>query len=273
MNSTLKHIVIPFIALLFYGCSDKDELVIKQSTGTKLISIEFFPTEVKYGRNWSYNYYYSNNGKLKKVHQSSSSGLGRNYEIEYDEDGRIKQYFTYDLNENKLIFRDSIAYNLNGTIQAIHHFSINLGKDLPLSDITEYEYNDENRIIKKSSFLVKTQEYLFSEKYYWGKDNIERVKHYGHPNKDGAFIKAGELHYEYFYKYDDKVNFRKKNNPVYIDDPINWSNNNVIEFEWNDYLGNLDLPCRPCKTEYKYNLDDHPVSVKYHWATLKLTYE
>ena len=272
MNTTSKHFVIVLVLLTsFFACSPEDNNIIEHSTGTKLISIEF-KMEAKHRENWSYNYYYSNDGKLKEVHSSRGGSLRRNYEIEYDEHDRIKQYSTYDLNENKVIFRDSIVYNSNGTIQAIHLFSINSGKDLPLTFIYKYEYDTNNRVIKKSTYYASTQEHLSSEKYYWAKDNIERAEHYGSP-KGGAFIKAGELKYEYFYKYDDKVNFKKKNDPNYISDPINWSTNNVIELNWNDYLGNIELPCRPCKYEYKYNLDNHPVLVKYYWSTLKLTYE
>jgi hypothetical protein len=71
--------------------------------------------------------------------------LGRRYEIEY-QNSKLKEYRTLRMDEEKLIFRDSIIYNPNGTIQAIYNFSINSGENLPLSWIYEYEYDNENRL-------------------------------------------------------------------------------------------------------------------------------
>jgi hypothetical protein len=248
---------IAFVILVFFISSCSKENMIEQSTGTKLISIEYTDDD----KNWLENYYYSNDGKLEEVQNLYS--LGRRYEIEYEHE-RIKEYSTYRIDENKLVFRDSIIYNLNGTIRAIHNFSINSGEDLPLTWIYEYEYDSEKKITKKSTYFVTIQEFTSIEKYYWSGNNIERVEYC---NEDE------ELYYEYFYKYDDKLNY-KKATPTSISDPINWSDNNVTEVNWNDYLGNLDLICRPCITEYKYNLDNYPVSVEFNWGRkLKLTYE
>ena len=44
--------------------------------------------------------------------------------------------------------------------------------------------------------------------------------------------------------------------------------------DWKDYLGNLDIICRPCIAEYKYNLDNYPVSIEFNGGRkMKLTYE
>jgi hypothetical protein len=248
---------IAFITFVFLisACSKDD--ILEQSSGTKLISIEYTDDN----RNWLENYYYSNNGKLEEVQNFYS--LGRKYSIEYEKD-QIKEYSTYKMDENKLIFRDSILYNPDGTIQAIHNFSINSGEDLPLSWIYEYEYDIENRVSKKLTYYVRIQEYTSIEKYYWNGDNIERAEYY---NGDE------ELYYEYFYKYDDKLNY-KKAIPTSISDPINWAKNNVTEMNWNDYYGNLDLDCQPCIAKYKYNLDNYPVSIEFNWGRkFNLKYE
>lgn len=245
-----------FIVILFISSCSKENRT-EKPTGTKLLSIEYMDDD----KSWFEQYYYSNDGKIEEIQNLYISG--RRYEMEYEQE-RIKQYLTYRIDDNKLIFRDSFIYHLNGTIQAIHHFSTNSGENLPLTWIYEYEYDNEMRVTKKLTYFVTIQEYTSVEKYYWRGDNIERVEYYD---------RGEELHYEYFYKYDDKKNYQKAN-PTSLSDPINWSNNNVTEMNWNDYYGNLDLLCRPCLAEYKYNLDDYPVTVAFNWGRkLKLTYE
>lgn len=251
----MKKIIILFLVTCFISCSKDSE--IEQYSGTKLISIEYEDDN----DSWIENYSYSSNDELVKIEDFRS--LGRIYEIEY-QNSQLKEYTTHRIDEEKLIFRDSIIYNSNGTIQAIHNFSINSGEDLPLSWIYEYEYDNENKISKKSTYFVTIQEYTSIEKYYWNGDNIDRTEYY---NGDE------ELYYEYFYEYDDKVNY-KKEIPSNISDPISWSENNVTEMNWIDYLGNLDLICRPCVAEYKYNLENYPVSIEFNWGRkIKLKYE
>lgn len=251
----MKNIAILIFAFCMISCSKGDKF--EQSFGTKLISIEY----VNNNGDWTENYSYSTNDTLIKIEDFRS--LGRRYEIDY-QNSKLKEYRTYRMDEETLIFRDSILYNPNGTIQAIHNFSINLGEDLPLSWIYEYEYDNENKVSKKSTYFVRIEEYSSIEKYYWKGDNIDRVEYY---NGDE------ELYYEYFYKYDDKINY-KKEIPTSISDPINWSENNVVKMKWKDYYGNLDLICGPCETEYRYNLDNYPVEIEPSGGRLlKLKYE
>ncbi|MCF6223293.1 MAG: hypothetical protein L3J34_06145 [Flavobacteriaceae bacterium] len=251
----MKTITILFLVICFIACSNDQE--VEQSYGTKLILIEYMEGD----RNWIENYTYSSNDKLNIVEDFRS--LGRRYEIEY-QDKQIKEFSTYSIDKNELIFRDSILYNSNGTIQAIYNFSINSGADLPLSTISEFEYNDQNKVSKKSTYFVTIEKYISIEKYYWSENNIEKVAYY---NGDE------ELSYEFFYKYDDKVNY-KKEMPVGISNPVNWSDNNVTEMNWIDYSGTLDLICAPCIAKYKYNLNNRPVSIKYNWGRkLILTYD
>ena len=43
---------------------------------------------------------------------------------------------------------------------------------------------------------------------------------------------------------------------------------------WKDHYGNLDLICQPCVAEYKYNLDNLPVSIEFNWGRkMRLKYE
>ena len=168
------------------------------------------------------------------------------------------------MDDNTLIFRDSILYDPNGNIQAIHNFSINSGENLPLTLIYEFEYNIQNRLSKKSTYFVNIGEYTSIEKFYWLGNNVVRTEY---------FNGEEELYYEYFYTYDDKLNY-KKGLPIHITNPVNWSENNVVQMNYKDYVGNLDLLCGPCTSEYKYNLDHYPVSIKHNWGReLMLTYD
>ncbi len=251
----MKRIAILIGLIVTISCSKNKG--IEQSFGTKLTSIEYQSND----KNWTENYTYSSNGELNMVENFYS--LGKRYEITYQND-KWQQYTTYQIEEDRLIFRDSFLYNSDGTIQAIYNFSRNSGDDLPLSWIYEYEYNTEGKVFKKSTYFVTIEAYVSIEKYYWKGDNIERAAYY---NADG------ELYYEYFYEYDDKVNYRKKL-AINAADPINWSENNVVKIKWKDYAGNLDLICSPCEATYKYNLDNYPVEITNNWGrTLKLTYE
>lgn len=251
----MKRIIIFVFGICFMACSKDDEGAL--SSGTTLISIEYTDEN----DSWVENYFYASNGKPGKIEDSRS--LGTRYEMDY-QNGQLKEFLTYVMDKNELVFRDSILYNPNGTIQAIYHFSINSGEDLPLSLIYKFEYNSDNKVSKKSTYLVATGENTSIEKYYWNRNNIERVEYYNGNEK---------LYYEYFYKYDDKVNYNRGFPPA-LSDPVNWSDNNITEMNWNDYLGNLDLICRPCIAEYNYNLDDYPVGIKFNWGRkMKLIYE
>ncbi len=249
----MKVITILILAICFIACSNEE---VEQSYGTKLTLIEYMEGD----RNWVENYSYSSNDKLNMVEDFRS--LGRRYEIEY-QDKQIKEFSTYRIDNDKLIFRDSIVYNPNRTIQAIYNFSINSGADLPLSTISEFKYNNQNKVSKKSTYFVTSDKYFSIEKYYWSENNIEKAEYYNGDEK---------LKYEFFYKYDDKVNYNK-GTPMRTSNPIYWSDNNVTETDWKDYSGTLDLLCGPCIAEYKYNLNNRPVSIKYNWGRkLVLTY-
>ncbi|HKR03525.1 MAG TPA: hypothetical protein VJY62_02740, partial [Bacteroidia bacterium] len=123
---------------------------------------------------------------------------------------------------------------------------------------------------KKKTYKIDIEKYgtieqcFRIEKYYWDNNNIVKVEE----------CDANEiLRYEFFYTFDTMRNY-KKNNPIYIEDPINWSENNVIEMNWNDYVGILELECRPCESTYTYNLDSYPVIIETNSGRkMVLTYE
>ena len=97
----MKKTVVLFVIICFISCSKDNE--IEQSSGTKLLSIKYEEDR----DSWIENYAYSSNDQLIKIEDFRS--LGRRYEIDY-QNSKLKEYATYNMDEEKLIFRDSIIY-------------------------------------------------------------------------------------------------------------------------------------------------------------------
>ena len=244
------------VLLIICTCCSKD-IEIDTSTGTKLISIEYNSNSL----NWMENYIYDSTNLITRIEKLSAQN--RRYEIEY-EDSRLKQYLTINNEDDRIIFKDSISYNLNNAIEKIYHYSFNAGADKYLSWTYEFIYDPNNKLIEKKTFFNETNQYTRIEKYYWYANNIERVDEYS---------EEYELYYSFYYTYDSKINY-KKNIPIVIDDPINWSENNVTLMKFNDYVGILDLFCNPCKSTFIYNIDGYPTTIEINMnLKMNLTYE
>lgn len=216
---------------------------IEFSNGTILQSIEYTDGD----EYWTEKFSYNSSGDLILVENLQS--YGRDIKFEYT-DNRLIQYLTYQRNDNKLIFRDSIGYNSDGSIAKIYNFSINSGDNLPLHMINEFFY-DAGKLKEKISYSDTISNYKRTDKFYWEGANIIKVETYNNEEK---------LIIESWYEYDDNQNF-KKNNPYYIENSNNWSANNAISFILKDHVGNICLVCNPCITDYKYNLDGLPVKI------------
>lgn len=239
----MKKELILFLTICLISCS-KDGIY-EDSYGKKLISIEYENNN----DNELENYYYSPDGKLTKIEDFRSTGY--RYEFYY-ENSKLKEYRTTRINDEQPFYKDSIVYNANGTIKAIHHFSLYSDKKLQIS---EYDYNSDNQVIKKSIYSVTGQKFTGIEKYFWENCNIVRVENY---SGDGKVFFSEE-----FYKYDDKNNY-KKELPTSISQPIYWGKNNITEMDWKEYNIIIDAFCKPCYWEYKYNLDNYPVWAKFN---------
>ena len=203
--------ILPFFCFIvvFASCTKEDD--IQNTNGTKLISIDYKDGN-KTIDSWKELFSYDN-GVIDKIEDLYS--LGTRYQMEY-KNNQLQEYSTYTISDDNKAFRDSIAYNQNGTIRAIYNFSINSGVNLPLSWIYEFEYSVQNKVSEKKSYFVDKDEYTSIEKYYWNNNNIEKIEYY---NAEEV------LRYEFFYLYDNKINY-KKGIPIYISDPISWSENN-----------------------------------------------
>lgn len=250
-----KPVLLFLVVGVAVSCSDYLEIFLL--SGTRLVSVEYTD---EYDKEWTETYTYSSEGRLMSIEDSRLSG--RRHEVVY-EGSTIKEYLSYGISDGRLLFRDSVLYNPDGTIHAVYKFSINSGEGLPLSRIYEFEYDDNEKVVKKSNFFVSTQEYTSEERFYWKGDNIERSEYYYND----------ELRHEFFYEYDNAINY-KKGMPQHIINPIDWGKHNVKKTDWKDYSGVLHISCKPCLTDYRYNVDGYPTEIRTNWGTnTKLTYD
>ena len=257
----MKKLIWIIASSLALSCSED---AIPDTGGTRLLSINGTVEYPDSRDTWQETYHYDPNGRLTLVENTRS--LGRRYEIAYEGE-RILQYLTYQRDNNRLIFRDSVAYTADGLIDKIYSFSINAGPELPLDFVIAFDYDSLQRVVERKSYLWPSEQYFIREKYDWDDTHIVRKQDY--------YYEAGEeeFRYEYFYAYDDQHNY-KIGIPYYLNNPINWGPHNVTVMDWRDYYGNLDLICRPCQYTYRYNRDGYPVEITTNYGRSEVaTYE
>ncbi len=237
----MKKPAVVILLSLLLSC-DKDGDII-DTYGTKLISIHYSDDR----SSWTEKFTYDEFNRLTQV-ADINKVTGKKYNLEY-ENGKLFQYTKFDIYYDKVVGRDSMAYNKKGQLEKIYSFTNN-----SVSSIFAYEfdYDSLGYLNEKKSFFVELASDTSVEKYFWENGNIVRSEEYH----------DGELYYEFFYQYDDKINY-KHIIPYFIDyPPIYWSENNITSFSWNDYAGNLDIFCGSCVTKYNYNLDGYPVKIR-----------
>lgn len=259
LNISPQHFSAPYflltlLVLFFLGC-DKDHYSIDEQ-GSILTVIQYSNDD----QSWKETYEYSDIGQLVQVENFQS--LGRGYRLVYV-DTILTEIITTNLEDGEQIFRDSFIYNTLGQLHLINNYSVNFGRNLPLSRVDTFKYDELGQIEEKVVYLTPSQDVIYKQKYYWDEANIERIEH---------FSKEGELQHELFYKYDDQINY-KKGLGIYVKDPINWTANNITETTWNDYSGILDMVCGPCIAIYEYNKNGYPVRIfQSWWANQELKY-
>lgn len=115
----------------------------------------------------------------------------------------------------------------------------------------EFEYNKRDKVIEKRSYDKDGVQYS-TEHFEWKGDNIKYYKYYSFEN----------IEIESTYFYDNKCNY-KKDYPIYLTDPINWTANNIVRIE-SIIHNSLIETCNPCEIEYKYNKDGYPVEISHN---------
>lgn len=244
----MKYLNLILIALILFACSNDDDPT--KSDGNTLSAVKYFTED----NSWTESYTYDTTNKLIRVEESTE--YGRRYEFEYSGD-QLKQIRTYTNNDNSIKFRDSITYNSKGDIDKIYYFARNAGTNMPLSHIYKYEYDDYAILKTRLMFSPINDELVETVKYYWTANNIYKIEGYN---------KKGQLDVEFYYSYDQMINYRKFM-PHFISNPTSWCDNNVNIKLMKDHSGLRDPRSDPMEWEFDYNRDNCPVveHANYGW--------
>ncbi len=228
---------IAAIALLGLLSCTTDHVEIAQD-GLKLARIDYTNHAHTRVEVFGYNSY----GQMVEIISSSKRRVVE-YKGEY-----VHQSLSYSVVENRLSAKDSFVYDAGKNMQTIYTFGAYGGEALELSSITHFVY--VNDILVQKLWTLPNSNHVSQEKYHWENDAISKVEYY-----DG-----NELYYEFFYSYDDKVNFRL-GDPRFLGVPIYWSEHNVISTDYIDHYGNYDVCCKPYAPEFIYNKNGYPISI------------
>ncbi len=237
------------LVVLAMSISSCDSNALEDNHGTRLVRAEFTG---KYGDQWEERYSYDEEDKLIEI--VSTHSLGERLVFNYV-DSRLDHFFTYQLDTERVIFKDSIQYNAAGAIEKLLFYDTNSAGQFQIRSISEYTYDSAGVLVQRGIKHEENSDFRRVEKYFWDGPNIVRVEHHV----------DDEFRYEYFYEYDDKSSYEKLN-PNTISNPLNWSANNIPTERWNDYHGNLDKLCNPCTASYQYNYAGMPIWVTTNWG-------
>lgn len=203
-------------------------------------------------QNWLELYEYNDAGLLTSV--ENQSGLGHRRSYLYGGD-RLLEKQTIRLDNEQLIFRDSITYNAAGQVTKVFRFSVNGGTGLPLYQIKSISYNAQGQVIEVSSDFTGIDDYSPRDVYHWEGGNVVQLDRYN----------GTALQQEFFLTYDDKVAINLEG-VLSVGDPEAATQNNIISTDWKDYTGLLDTACKPCTISYQYNSDGLPKSLATNWS-------
>lgn len=242
-----------FLSLLIISCSKDPNQTTTQN--------DLFLTNIAYNsqdlnNTWNQAFIYDDSSMITEVTESRH---GFNYEIEYENalPVSISELYNGTLGQKNLI-----NYNTDGKIESLVLSIPQANGELEERWIYKYSYEGNERITSKSSTFLGNL--INIENYIWSGDKIAKVEVYDADNN---------LAHEYDYEYDGKNNY-KKNNPFFIENPLNWQENNITHTTVTDHTGLLDLVCYECPWSYEYNEDDYPTTVTTGWGVeLVLTYQ
>ncbi len=174
------------------------------------------------------------------------------YEITY-EDQELKEIKAFNIETKELISRDSFSHNEEGMISKIFLFEKHYsGERVSLKNIKYFYYDDSLQLSRMSFYNIFSGKIDGYNQYTWENGNVIQIDHYSHWD---------QLLHSFAYSYDDKINY-KKDIPIFLGDPLNWSANNYIQTYWSDFLGDLLRWCWPCDFEYIYNDQGYPTFTK-----------
>jgi len=243
----MKKYLFLIVVLLTVSCKKDTALIPKATLKVNTLSFESF------NRTWSEKYTYNEQEQVSKV--EINFNLFTRHEVEYDGD-LLLAYNTFQSTDTVLVGRDSFVYNMDNQLEKILKFTTERDGSLSLLWINEFAYDAFGKVSKQIFYTADRPDDKRTTLFDWKGNNISQRT---------ELDENGEIEHEFFYTYDNKINYLQ-NLPNYQHDPINWGSNNVTKMTYNDYTGLLDLACGPCEQTYKYNSNDYPMEVEYNWG-------
>lgn len=203
--------------------------------------------------NWYEIFDYDARGRLLSV--ENQRGLRQIKDFHYAGD-RLLETRTSEPDESSLIFRDSIAYDANGRLTAVHRFSINYGQNVPLRSIDYFTYDDQGQVIEIRTENLRSTDYNPRKVYHWQNGNIIKAD---------VYWNGTDISLEFYYTYDNK---RALNSQGEINIQFSGikTRNNVTSVDWTDHTGLYDTACKPCNTSYGYDERNRPVTLSTNWG-------
>lgn len=233
--------------------------------GSKIISIKHSENPLNLlpsAKEWEEHVFYDNIGRVVKVTETLLPSSYRTFE--YNQNSRVFRSNRFDATTNSILSRDSLTYIGNTHYQDRFFTFYRSSVSSPI--IYKYYSDSIGRVVRRETIIPPLNQVNLSEEYFWADGNIVRKKSY-------RYNPIEFLAYEFFYEYDTKVNY-KKSLPMYLNDPLNQTNNNIIKEYVNDYFGDWEDLCNPCTTEYKYNASSLPYLIIASWGSrIEITYK
>jgi len=247
----IKLVIVLSLSILV-SCNKEDEsILLTQNGSVKLESIEYRNGLSISGQLTTELFNYDNDRLINVEHIYYTN---TSKEFIYDSNNRLLEILTTNENEILPISKDSLVYNSKGEIIRIIKFD-SYTTSLEIFAEIEFEYDNEGQIIKNTYTSLRNQIQIYTiTEYEWENGNIVKSSDYDSNNT---------LLVDWFYEYDNKLNY-KKNNPYFLENILDWTANNPIKSTAEDHSGLLDLICNPCTAHYDYK-SDLPTKIKYEW--------
>ncbi|MEM1124688.1 MAG: hypothetical protein AAGJ18_29890 [Bacteroidota bacterium] len=251
----MKKYLLLTLALLTINC--KKDQATSPKTPLKVSTLTFENSN----QTWTEKYTYDEQEQVSEV--AIDFNVFTKHKAEYDGD-RLLAYNTFQSADTVLVGRDSFIYNMDNRLEKILKFTTERDGSLRLLWINEFTYDAFGKVRKQIFYLADRPNEQRTTSFDWKGNNISK-----RTELDGD----GKIEHEFFYTYDNKINYLQ-NLPNYQHDPVNWGRNNVTKMTYNDYTGLLDLACGPCEQDYNYNLSGYPTRITYNWGrVLTVQYE
>jgi len=240
------YFTLVLIAVLFSNC--KEDEFVPPLFGVKLVSIA---AEYQ-GKDGTIYFDYDTAGLLTQVEERFD---GDRLEYIYAVN-RLQKILTYDL-QGEIKNMDSVAYSANEQVEKLYRFYKDENDQLTKLYTYEYLYNNRGEISRLNYYYGPPGEITQYITFDWENGNITRAK---------EFNKNDHLLFETVLNYDHKRNF-KRNNPYFLFDPLNTTENNEVKTEVTDHTGLYDSACHPCTLVYEYNSSGYPIRYNDHFIT------